>query len=117
VGDGVGRGSNDWTSLTSIINGYVEAIDPPLDWEFGPGVISKHQLCVTAGYKYEVRAVAERWLMAGPPADQLWEFRSARSRDAARFRESTRRGCVASHRSSSGTAPRVARGGHSSDHE
>lgn len=60
------------------ISRHVHAIHPDLEWEFSPGTSSAHVLCVTAAGRRELRAVAERWRLAGPPPDAAWSYVSAR---------------------------------------
>lgn len=55
----------------------VQAINPELTWNFGPGASSEHRLTVTAGGDAELRPSAERWLRAAPASDATWEFRAA----------------------------------------
>jgi hypothetical protein len=52
----------------------VHGIEPGLSWETAAGMTSQHLLCVSAGGIPELRAVARRWLMGAPPADELWGF-------------------------------------------
>lgn len=52
----------------------VQAIDPGLTWEFGPGFAAQHQLVVTTEGDPSLRRIARRWLQAAPPADDTWEF-------------------------------------------
>ncbi len=50
------------------------AIDPGLAWELGPGRTSRYALVVTCEGNPRLRAVARRWRLAAPAADELWEF-------------------------------------------
>lgn len=60
------------------VSRQVQAIHPDLEWEFAPGTSSAHVLCVTAAGRRELRSVAERWRLAGPPPDARWSYASAR---------------------------------------
>ncbi len=57
---------------------HLDAIDPGLEFELGPGRTSRHQLVVTAAGKPEQRAPARRWLRAAPPPDDTWEYADLR---------------------------------------
>ncbi|WP_157085731.1 hypothetical protein [Devriesea agamarum] len=59
----------------------VDAIDPRLAWEFGPGRQSEHCLTVSAEGEPDVRAMAQRWLSAAPPTDARWEYRASKEHD------------------------------------
>jgi Family of unknown function (DUF695) len=63
----------------------VHAIHPDLQWELTPGTTSAHALVVTSGGEAATRAIAARWLAAGPPADETWSYRSVRAADPAVF--------------------------------
>jgi len=58
----------------SEIAGLVDAIDPGLTWEFGPGTSSEHTFAITAAGNPALRRVARSWLLAAPPADETWAF-------------------------------------------
>lgn len=57
---------------------HVHAIDPSLDWEFGPGVISDHHFCISGKGDPVLRAICERWLAKAPERTTTWEFHAAR---------------------------------------
>jgi Family of unknown function (DUF695) len=63
------------------MSAQVAAIHPRLQWELTAGVEAEHALVVTAGGEHRLRAVAERWMRAGPPPDASWEFHSSRQPD------------------------------------
>ncbi|MFN8018034.1 MAG: hypothetical protein U0P45_07905, partial [Acidimicrobiales bacterium] len=67
-------------AMAEEISGAVHAIDPELEWELGPGTQARHVLTVTCAGKPAQRATAERWRLAGPPADATWEYASTRPR-------------------------------------
>ena len=60
------------------ISRRVEAIDPDLGWELGPGKKSRHHLAISSGGDPEGRVLAERWLSRAPAADEIWEYYAAR---------------------------------------
>ncbi len=60
--------------IADDLSGRVAAIHPELAWELTSGDVSEHQLVVTAEGNAEVRPVARRWLMAAPPADEVWSY-------------------------------------------
>lgn len=63
--------------LIDAMVAHVAAIDPGLDWEFGPGVKSTHHLCLSSKGDPGLRVVTERWLR-GALTDATWEFYPAR---------------------------------------
>jgi Family of unknown function (DUF695) len=68
-----------WGELTAEVADRVRAIEPRLDWEFGPGVGgARHALCLSGKGDPDLRRLTERWVRAGPPADATWEFHPAR---------------------------------------
>jgi hypothetical protein len=69
--------------LIEQMHDRVSAIDVALEWEFAPGKDARHVLVVSAGGHPGLRAVAERWRRAAPPADETFEYASARRPDAA----------------------------------
>lgn len=60
------------------ISALVTAIEPSLDWEFGPGKKSEHHLCLSGKGDPALRVVAERWKRRAPKDDEVWEFYAAR---------------------------------------
>lgn len=52
----------------------VNAIDPELAWEFGPGIHSEHQLTVTANGDPALRRIARRWRRSAPPSTLTWSY-------------------------------------------
>ena len=65
---------NDPMSVSDTISAAVETIHPELAWELAAGEISEHVLVVTAGGNPDLRAAARRWLLAAPPADEVWSY-------------------------------------------
>ena len=64
--------------LIEVMSERVAAIHEDLAWEFGPGVKSRHHLCLSAAGDPVLRVVTERWLKKGPPASEVWEYYPAR---------------------------------------
>lgn len=64
----------------------VSAIDPALEWEFGPGTDARHVLVVSTGGNPELRSLSERWRRAGPGNDKTFEYAAARRPDPAALR-------------------------------
>lgn len=60
------------------ISKRVGAMHPELDWELGPGSLSRHQLVVSAGGDPALRALARRWLRAAPAPTTVWEYADLR---------------------------------------
>ena len=73
--------SGEWGTLIDEFSMRVHAIDPGLEWELGRGQVARHSLCVTPAGKGELRAVTERWRVAGPRPDATWEYAAARPAD------------------------------------
>jgi hypothetical protein len=71
------RAVSEWSDALSA---QVEAIDPALSWELGPGARSAHHLCISAEGDIRLRITAERWLSRAPRPDELWEYYPARQR-------------------------------------
>src|SRR5437762_1556210 len=68
-----------WGELTPEVAERVRAIEPRLDWEFGPGVSgARHALCLSGRGDPDLRRITESWVRAGPPPDATWEFHPAR---------------------------------------
>jgi hypothetical protein len=68
-------------ALVADISARVSAIHPGLDWEFGQGRTARHVLVVSAAGDHSLRATAERWRRAGPPADEAFEYATTRQPD------------------------------------
>jgi Family of unknown function (DUF695) len=72
-------GGGDWDDkFIREINKRVHAIHPDLQWEFGRGSRSKHDLVVCAPGDPALRAVVGRWQAAAPPADPTWAYHCTR---------------------------------------
>lgn len=64
--------------VAAELGAQVAAVHPELDWELAPGLRSRHALVVTSGGAPALRHLAQRWLLAGPPADEVWEYADTR---------------------------------------
>jgi Family of unknown function (DUF695) len=65
---------NEPTSVADGLSRAVHAVHPELSWELAAGDVSEHVLVVTSGGHPDLRAVARRWLLAAPPADETWSY-------------------------------------------
>lgn len=74
-------GANDSDRMAALVRPAVAAIDPGLNWELSPGREARYVLVVSGGGKPELRAVAERWFLAAPEADDDVEYAPTRLRD------------------------------------
>jgi hypothetical protein len=72
--------AHEWST---ILSAQLEAVDPELGWETGPGRKSTHHLAVTSEGVSELRVVAERILSRAPSASDHWEYYAARQRSGA----------------------------------
>lgn len=71
-----------WSAaLVTEVSRRARAIDKELEWEFTQGSRAGHALVLSAAGVPRLRAVAERWRRAAPPADQRWEYHSTRQPD------------------------------------
>ncbi|THJ68458.1 DUF695 domain-containing protein [Arthrobacter echini] len=66
-------------SHVEVMTRQVQAIARGLEWETRTGWGAEHTLYVSGGADPSLRAVAERWFRASPPAGRRWEFAPARS--------------------------------------
>ena len=64
--------------LPEEIGRLVDAINPGLTWEVGPGTVAAHALVVTGGGVAEPRRDAERWFRAAPVSGTAWEYHPSR---------------------------------------
>lgn len=64
--------------LADEIGIHVSEVEQGLAWELGPGVDSKHHLCLSAEGDAEQRVLTQRWLSRAPKADETWEYYPAR---------------------------------------
>jgi hypothetical protein len=60
--------------MVDDISQRVQRMRPGLAWELAAGDLSEHKLVVTAEGNPDLRAVARRWLLAAPAADETWTY-------------------------------------------
>ncbi len=66
-------------SVAAELGARVDAIDPRLAWETGPGLHgARHHLSLSSEGDPELRVLAERWLSRAPAPDATWEYYPAR---------------------------------------
>lgn len=70
--------AGDMGRLSEEVTSRVHAIDPRLSWEIGPGHGSEFVLVVSSGGDPDVRALARRWRLSAPPADERWSYADMR---------------------------------------
>lgn len=71
--------AGDHRSFVGELSARVDAIDPALAWETGPGLAgSRHQLVLSAEGDGALRVLTERWRARAPPPDACWEYYPAR---------------------------------------
>jgi hypothetical protein len=68
-------------AFVSELSDRVSAIDHRLQWEFTAGTDTAHLLVVTSAGDAGLRALAERWRRAAPPADGTFGYASSRQGD------------------------------------
>lgn len=66
------------SELVEAMNERVRAIEPDLEWEFGPGRRAKHHLCLSSKGDPARRYICEHWFQHAPQADETWEYCAAR---------------------------------------
>lgn len=65
-------------ALVAEVAANVQAVDPNLTWELGPGGTARHAFSLSPNGDPARRRLTERWLRAAPAADAVWEFHPAR---------------------------------------
>lgn len=65
---------NEPTRVAERLSRAVHEVHPELSWELAAGDVTEHVLVVTAGGHPDLRAIARRWLLAAPPADETWSY-------------------------------------------
>ncbi|HRW19086.1 MAG TPA: hypothetical protein P5181_09605 [Dermatophilaceae bacterium] len=71
--------ARDVHGIVDLLSGPVEAMHRELHWELGPGEAgSQHVLVVSAGHDPRLRAIARRWLLAAPAADEVFCYSDGR---------------------------------------
>lgn len=68
-----------------MLSGRVAAIHPDIAWELTSGRTARNALVLSPEGSPSLRAVTERWLRAGPGADEAWEYHPARQADLREF--------------------------------
>lgn len=63
------------------LSAAVQAIDPGLAWELGPGQVAEHVLVVSPAGDPALRPSARRWLREAPAPDTVWEYADSRQPD------------------------------------
>ncbi len=63
----------------------VAAIHPEIVFELGEGAAARHALVLSPEGSPALRSVTERWLRAGPGADETWEYFAARQANLRAF--------------------------------
>lgn len=74
--------AGDARRVVPVLGPQVQRIHPGLAWELAAGVVSAHTLVVSPEGAAELRALARRWLLAAPPADETWSYTDVRPRAA-----------------------------------
>lgn len=70
--------------LVTKMGERVAAIDPALDWEFGPGYVTEHHLALSGKGDPRLRVLTERWRASAPDGGVDWEFYGARQPHTSR---------------------------------
>ncbi len=66
-------------SITAEVGAHVDAIDPRLAWETGPGLHgARHHFSLSSEGDIELRVLTERWVARAPRPDGAWEYYPAR---------------------------------------
>ncbi|MEP6814124.1 MAG: DUF695 domain-containing protein [Marmoricola sp.] len=65
---------NEPARVADDLSRAVQGVHPELSWELASGDVSRHVLVVTSGGQPDLRAIARRWLLAAPPADETWSY-------------------------------------------
>lgn len=65
-------------ALVAEVTAKVQAIDPKLTWELGPGTRAQHAFSLSPNGQPELRRATERWVRAAPASGGEWEFHPAR---------------------------------------
>ncbi|MFO0668476.1 MAG: DUF695 domain-containing protein [Polyangiaceae bacterium] len=72
------RTGEELPELVTKMGERVAAIDPRLDWEFGPGYVNDHHLALSGKGDPRLRVLTEQWLARAPDGGSVWEFYAAR---------------------------------------
>ena len=71
--------------IDRALSARVAAIHPDIAWELTAGQAARHALVLSPEGSPALRTVTERWLRAGPGADEAWEYHPARQADLRAF--------------------------------
>lgn len=71
--------------IDRTLSARVAAIHPDLAWELTAGRAARHALVLSPEGSPSLRTITERWLRAGPGADDAWEYHPARQADLRAF--------------------------------
>jgi hypothetical protein len=71
--------------IDRTLSARVTAIHPDIAWELTVGRTARHALVLSPEGSPALRTVTERWLRAGPGADDVWEYHPARPADLRAF--------------------------------
>lgn len=74
--------------LSRLLHAAVIAVDPGLQWEISGSHEKRFTLVVSSGGRPELRAIAERWMLAAPDDSEV-AFSSTRRRDPEMFDSTT----------------------------
>jgi Family of unknown function (DUF695) len=77
--------AGEFDGIQRLLSGRVAAIHPDLAWEVTRGRIARNALVLSPEGSPSLRTVTERWLRAGPGADEEWEYHPARQADLREF--------------------------------
>lgn len=77
--------AGELSGIDRLLSGRVAAIHPDIAWELTAGRAARHALVLSPEGSPALRTVTERWLRAGPGADDAWEYHPARQADLGAF--------------------------------
>ncbi len=70
--------ARDVGALDAEITQRVQAVDPDLNWELGPGADGKHAFALVWNGDLRRRRITEQWVAAAPDSDDRWVYYPAR---------------------------------------
>lgn len=77
--------AGELAGIDRTLSSRVAAIHPDIAWELTAGRAARHALVLSPEGSPSLRTVTERWLRAGPGADEAWEYHPARQADLRLF--------------------------------
>ncbi len=77
--------AGELSGVDRMLSSKVAAIHPDIAWELTAGRKARNALVLSPEGSPVLRAVTERWLRAGPGADDVWEYHPARQSDLREF--------------------------------